>query len=103
LTARLSPLAALPLTTDAHTLLQEVASSSPREIDRIATGAMREVARRKKKLVERDEMAPGGRDFYDECVGGAFLAGAVPAKASRKAAPPPRGGQVGGAASRPRV
>lgn len=44
-------------TADALTLLHEAASSSLREIDRIATGALREAARRKKKLVERDVMA----------------------------------------------
>jgi general secretion pathway protein A len=44
-------------TADALTLLHEAAGSSLREIDRIATGALREAARRKKKLVERDVMA----------------------------------------------
>ena len=40
--------------SDAITLLHEVAGSSLREIDRLATDALRESARRKKKLVERD-------------------------------------------------
>lgn len=40
--------------SDAITLLHDVAGSSLREIDRLATGALRESARRKKKLVERD-------------------------------------------------
>ena len=44
-------------TADALTLLHEAAGSSLREIDRIATGALREAARRKKKLVERDVVA----------------------------------------------
>jgi type II secretory pathway predicted ATPase ExeA len=44
-------------TADALTLLHEAAGSSLREIDRLATGALREAARRKKKLVERDVMA----------------------------------------------
>jgi general secretion pathway protein A len=40
--------------SDALATLHEAAGSSLREIDRIATGALREAARRKKKLVERD-------------------------------------------------
>ncbi|WP_437325348.1 hypothetical protein [Sorangium sp. So ce381] len=44
-------------TADALTLLHEAAGSSLREIDRMATAALREAARRKKKLVERDVMA----------------------------------------------
>ncbi len=44
-------------TADALTLLHEAAGSSLREIDRIATATLREAARRKKKLVERDVMA----------------------------------------------
>jgi hypothetical protein len=44
-------------TADALTLLHEAAGSSLREIDRMATAALRETARRKKKLVERDVMA----------------------------------------------
>lgn len=43
--------------SDALAALHEAAGTSLREIDRIATGAMREAARRKKKLVERDAMA----------------------------------------------
>ncbi|XXY44355.1 hypothetical protein WME91_30550 [Sorangium sp. So ce269] len=43
--------------TDALCALHEAAGSSLREIDRIATAALREAARRKKKLVERDVMA----------------------------------------------
>jgi type II secretory pathway predicted ATPase ExeA len=44
-------------TADALSLLHETAGSSLREIDRIATATLRETARRKKKLVERDVMA----------------------------------------------
>ena len=44
-------------TADALTMLHEAAGSSLREIDRIATAALREAARRKKKLVERDVLA----------------------------------------------
>lgn len=44
-------------TAEALTSLHEVAGSSLREIDRVATAALRESARRKKKLVERDVMA----------------------------------------------
>jgi len=40
--------------SDAIALLHEVAGSSLREIDRLATDALREAARRKRKLVERD-------------------------------------------------
>ena len=40
--------------SDAIALLHEVAGSSLREIDRLATDSLREAARRKKKLVERD-------------------------------------------------
>jgi type II secretory pathway predicted ATPase ExeA len=42
---------------DALALLHQLASSSLREIDRLATSALREAARRKKKLVERDVVA----------------------------------------------
>ena len=44
-------------TADAVSALHEAAGSSLREIDRLATAALREAARRKKKLVERDVMA----------------------------------------------
>lgn len=44
-------------TADALTLLHGAAGSSLREIDRMATAALRAAARRKKKLVERDVMA----------------------------------------------
>jgi type II secretory pathway predicted ATPase ExeA len=44
-------------TSEALTPLHEAAGSSLREIDRVATAALRESARRKKKLVERDVMA----------------------------------------------
>lgn len=44
-------------TADALATLHEAAGSSLREIDRIATAGLREAARRKKKLVERDAMA----------------------------------------------
>jgi type II secretory pathway predicted ATPase ExeA len=43
--------------SEALSLLHEAAGSSLREIDRLATAALRESARRKKKLVERDVMA----------------------------------------------
>jgi type II secretory pathway predicted ATPase ExeA len=42
---------------EALVVLHETAGASLREIDRIATAALREAARRKKKLVERDVMA----------------------------------------------
>jgi len=42
--------------SDALALLHEVAGASLREIDRLATAALREAARRKKKLVEREVM-----------------------------------------------
>jgi len=42
---------------DALALLHQVAGSSLREIDRVATASLREAARRKKKLVERDLLA----------------------------------------------
>lgn len=41
-------------TADALTLLHKAAGSSLREVDRIATTALREAARRKKKLVDRE-------------------------------------------------
>ena len=44
-------------TPDALTLLHQLAGSSLREIDRVATASLREAARRKKKLVERDLLA----------------------------------------------
>lgn len=43
--------------SEALALLHEAAGSSLREIDRLATAALRESARRKKKLVERDVVA----------------------------------------------
>jgi len=43
--------------SDALALLHEVAGASLREIDRLATLVLRETARRKKKLVEREVMA----------------------------------------------
>lgn len=45
------------LTGDAIAMLHEAASGSLRDIDRLATAALRETARRKKKLVERDAVA----------------------------------------------
>ena len=55
-------------TAEALTMLHEAAGSSLREIDRMATAALRETARRKKKLVERDVMAriAGDRASSDE-------------------------------------
>ena len=44
-------------TADALASLHEAAGSSLREIDRVSTAALRETAKRKKKLVERDVMA----------------------------------------------
>jgi type II secretory pathway predicted ATPase ExeA len=44
-------------TSEALATLHEAAGSSLREIDRLATAAMREAARRKKRLVERDLLA----------------------------------------------
>ncbi len=41
-------------TSDASAFLHEAASGALRDIDRIATAALRDAARRKKKLVERD-------------------------------------------------
>ena len=43
--------------SEALATLHEAAGSSLREIDRIATAALREAARRKKRLVERDVLA----------------------------------------------
>lgn len=44
-------------TSDSIAMLHEAASGSLRDLDRLATAAMREAARRKKKLVERDALA----------------------------------------------
>lgn len=44
-------------TTDAVAMLHEATLGSLRDIDRLATSAMRTAARRKKKLVERDTLA----------------------------------------------
>jgi general secretion pathway protein A len=44
-------------TTDAMAMLHEAAIGSLRDIDRIATAALRTAARRKRKLVERDAIA----------------------------------------------
>jgi type II secretory pathway predicted ATPase ExeA len=44
-------------TSEALATLHEAAGSSLREIDRLATAAMREAARQKKRLVERDVLA----------------------------------------------
>jgi hypothetical protein len=38
-------------------MLHEAASGALRDVDRLATSALREAARRKKKLVERDVLA----------------------------------------------
>lgn len=43
--------------SDAIAMLHEAASGAHRDIDRLATTALREAARRKKKLVERDVVA----------------------------------------------
>jgi general secretion pathway protein A len=42
---------------EALVTLHEATGSSLRELDRLATAALREAARRKKRLVERDVMA----------------------------------------------
>ena len=56
-------------TSDAIGMLHEAAAGSLREIDRVATAALRSAARRKKKLVERDAVAraieTGGFDARD--------------------------------------
>ena len=44
-------------TADAIALVHEAAAGAHREIDRLATAALRVTARRKKKLVERDTLA----------------------------------------------
>jgi type II secretory pathway predicted ATPase ExeA len=44
-------------TSDCLAMLHEAANGSLRDVDRIATEALREAARRKKKLVERDVLA----------------------------------------------
>jgi type II secretory pathway predicted ATPase ExeA len=44
-------------TSDAIAMLHEAASGTLRDIDRVATAALREAARRKKRLVERDLLA----------------------------------------------
>jgi type II secretory pathway predicted ATPase ExeA len=44
-------------TADAISMLHEAAGASLRDVDRLATMALRETARRKKKLVERDVIA----------------------------------------------
>jgi general secretion pathway protein A len=44
-------------TSDAVAMIHEASLGSLREIDRIATAALREAARRKRKLVERDALA----------------------------------------------
>ena len=43
--------------SDALAMLHEAASGALRDVDRLATAALREAARRKKKLVERDTLA----------------------------------------------
>lgn len=43
--------------SDAIAMLHEAASGALREVDRLATAALREAARRKKKIVERDVVA----------------------------------------------
>jgi general secretion pathway protein A len=43
--------------SDAVAMLHEAASGALRDVDRVATAALREAARRKKKLVERDVVA----------------------------------------------
>ena len=44
-------------TTDAITIIHEATGGAMRDVDRIATSAMRAAARKKKKLVERDVVA----------------------------------------------
>ena len=45
------------VTADALAMLHEAANGSLRDMDRLATAALREAARRKRKLVERDVLA----------------------------------------------
>lgn len=45
------------ITADALAMLYEAANGAHREIDRLATAALRIAARRKKKLIERDALA----------------------------------------------
>lgn len=45
------------LGSDAVTLLHEATDGTMRDVDRLATAAMRITARKKRKLVERDVMA----------------------------------------------
>ena len=44
-------------TSDAVAMIHEAATGGMRDVDRLATAALREAARRKKKLVERDAVA----------------------------------------------
>lgn len=44
-------------TSDGVALLHEAAAGSFRDIDRLATMALRSAAKRKRKLVERDDVA----------------------------------------------
>lgn len=44
-------------TSDAVAMIHEAATGGMRDVDRLATAALRETARRKKKLVERDAVA----------------------------------------------
>ena len=44
-------------TSDAVAMIHEAATGGMRDVDRLATAAMREATRRKKKLVERDVVA----------------------------------------------
>ncbi len=48
-------------TADAVALLHEAASGGMRDLDRLATGCLREAARKKRKLVERDPFPPRHR------------------------------------------
>ena len=47
----------VPTATDALAMLHAAASGALHDVDRLATAALREAARRKKKLVERDVLA----------------------------------------------
>jgi hypothetical protein len=50
-------LLSLVFTSDCLAMMHEAANGSLRDADRLATAALREAARRKKKLVERDVLA----------------------------------------------
>lgn len=50
---------------DALAALHELSQGSLREIDRLATAALRDAARRKKKLVDRDVVTRAGESLVN--------------------------------------